>query len=194
MPPYAAPTDLQDTHAVCAAEDLVRLVVVRVADGGRRDKQLKRVVLVHVQLPALDLLLQLLHPLLAMTGAGRKEGQNGIGARHQGFNHGWSAIILYFMEKNDFPAFFYILLFFAIYQNFFHSINYFLLYFFHFSSLPGPLFFNSIKKIFSYSYFSVFIIFSSLPEVDYFFCVQLFFRTPGWNSKIKRRQNSIIIC
>ena len=65
----------------------MRLVVVRVADGGRRDKQLKRVVLVHVQLPALDLLLQLLHPLLAMTGAGREEGRNGIGARHHGFNH-----------------------------------------------------------------------------------------------------------
>lgn len=58
---------LQDTHAERVSQDLVGLVVVAVADVGSCDEELKRVVLVQVQRPRFDLLLQLLHAFLAIA-------------------------------------------------------------------------------------------------------------------------------
>ena len=62
---------LQDTHAECVPQDLVGLVVVAVADGGGCYKQLKRVVLAHVQSATLELLLQQTHALFTMTARDR---------------------------------------------------------------------------------------------------------------------------
>ena len=71
MPKLAAQrareTHLQDAHAVGVPQDLVRLVVVAVADVGGGDEQLEGVVLLQVQGARLNLLLQLPHAFLAVT-------------------------------------------------------------------------------------------------------------------------------
>ena len=59
---------LQRAHAVGFAEDLVGLVVVAVADVGRGDEQLERVVFVDIQVASFDFLLELLHFLLPVAG------------------------------------------------------------------------------------------------------------------------------
>lgn len=58
---------LQDTHAERVSQDLVRLVVVAVADVGGGDEELERVVLVQVQRARFDFLLQLLHAFLPIA-------------------------------------------------------------------------------------------------------------------------------
>lgn len=58
---------LQDTHAERVSQDLVRLVVVAVADVGGGDEELERVVLVQVQRACFDFLLQLLHAFLPIA-------------------------------------------------------------------------------------------------------------------------------
>lgn len=60
---------LQDAHAKRVSQDLVRLIVVAVADVGGGDEELKRVVLVEVQRARFDLLLQLLHALLPIAAS-----------------------------------------------------------------------------------------------------------------------------
>ncbi|RNA28999.1 hypothetical protein BpHYR1_052339 [Brachionus plicatilis] len=57
---------LQHQHAVCVAEDFVRLVVVAVSDVGGGDEELERVVVVHVQFAAFDFFLDLFHALFAV--------------------------------------------------------------------------------------------------------------------------------
>ena len=58
---------LEDTHPVSVAEDLVGLVVITVADVGRRHKHLEGVLLVNLHLTILDLLVQLLHLFLPVA-------------------------------------------------------------------------------------------------------------------------------
>lgn len=63
----AEPTHLQDTHAEGVSQDLVRLIVVTVADVGGSDEELERVVLIQVQCAGFDFLLQLPHALLSIA-------------------------------------------------------------------------------------------------------------------------------
>lgn len=58
---------MQDAHAEGVSQDLVRLVVVTVADVGRGNEELKRVILVQVQRASFYLLLQLPHALLPIA-------------------------------------------------------------------------------------------------------------------------------
>lgn len=58
---------MQDAHAEGVSQDLVRLVVVTVADVGCSNEELKRVILVQVQRASFYLLLQLPHALLPIA-------------------------------------------------------------------------------------------------------------------------------
>lgn len=58
---------MQDAHAEGVSQDLVRLVVVAVADVGRSNEELKRVILIQVECASFDLLLQLPHALLPIA-------------------------------------------------------------------------------------------------------------------------------
>ena len=59
---------LEDAHPVSVAENLVGLVIITVADVGRRHKHLEGVLLVNLHLAVLDLLVQLLHLFLPVAG------------------------------------------------------------------------------------------------------------------------------
>lgn len=58
---------MQDAHAEGVSQDLVRLVVVTVADVGRSDEKLKRVILIQTECARFYLLLQLPHALLPVA-------------------------------------------------------------------------------------------------------------------------------
>lgn len=64
---------MQDAHAEGVSQDLVRLVVVTVADVGRGNEELKRVILVQVQRASFYLLLQLPHALLPIAVKKKKD-------------------------------------------------------------------------------------------------------------------------
>ncbi len=59
---------LQHAHAVRLAQNLMRLAVVAPTNVGTRNEKVEGVVLVRIVQPALNLLLDLLHALLAMRG------------------------------------------------------------------------------------------------------------------------------
>ena len=65
--------DLQYTHAKSVAEDLVRLSIVAVADGGGSNEEFKWIILFQVEGTTLKFLLKLSHPFLsvAVTGCDR---------------------------------------------------------------------------------------------------------------------------
>lgn len=60
-------TYLENTHAVGVTEDLVRLIVVAVADVCSSDEELEWIIIANVHHSSFDLLLELLHTLLSMT-------------------------------------------------------------------------------------------------------------------------------
>lgn len=60
-------THLENTHAKRVAQDLVRLIVVAVANVGGSYEEFKGVILLYVQRPVLYFFLQLSHSFLPMT-------------------------------------------------------------------------------------------------------------------------------
>lgn len=59
--------DLQYTHAISVAKDLVRLSIVAVADGGCSNEEFKWIILFQVKSTTLEFLLKLTHPFLSVA-------------------------------------------------------------------------------------------------------------------------------
>ena len=59
--------DLQYTHAISVAKDLVRLSIVAVADSGCSNEEFKWIILFQVKSTTLEFLLKLTHPFLSVA-------------------------------------------------------------------------------------------------------------------------------
>ena len=60
-------THLQNTHAIRVSKYLVSFSIIAVSDICCWDEEFERIILLHIQFPASNLLLKLTHPFLAMT-------------------------------------------------------------------------------------------------------------------------------